>query len=352
MNYKTVLLYIYSASVLLAVSCSGNKKEKEQLAAQGGPAKPASVEGFVLQGRSIPNEIRSSGTILAFEEVELHAEATGRVTQIRFKEGSAVNKGDLLLKINDDDLQAQLRKLTSQINLAQQQLGRQDELLKISATSKQEFDIASNQLNSLKADEQVIRTAIARTEIHAPFKGVVGLRYISEGSYVTPATRIAAIQNIDPVKIDFSVPERYASTVEKGDEVNFTNEESGQSFIGKVYAVEPRIDEATRTLKVRAVCENSNGKIVPGSFVKVNLQLNEIKDAMMVPSQALIPVLKGQNIYIAKGGVAKAVPVKTGIRTEKEVQITDGLQIGDTVLTKGIISLKPEAAVQVKVVNN
>lgn len=345
------ILYIIFFSLVFQISCSKKKSEPGSGAGTpSGPKGPTPVEGFVLKPQELSNEVRSSGTILAFEEVELHAEVSGRIINILFKEGSKVNKGDLLVKLYDEDLKAQLRKTTSQIELSKGQLNRQEQLLKTHATSQEEFDIASNQLSSLKADEEVIRSAISKTEIRAPFKGVVGLRYVSEGGYVTPASKIATVQNIDPVKIDFSIPEKYAGEVAVGDEVKFNNEESGQEFVGKVYAIEPRIDEATRTLKVRAICENSKGKIVPGSFVKVDLQLKNITDALLVPSQVLIPVLKGQNIYIVKDGQAKAVPVKTGIRTASDVQVTDGLSAGDTVLTKGIISLKPNTAVKVKVI--
>lgn len=349
MNKTRIASLYFFCLTVFQFSCS-DKKSADSSGAPSGPKGPSPVEGFILKPQKLSNEVRTSGTILAFEEVELHPEVSGRIISIHFNEGSKVNKGDLLVKLYDEDLRAQLRKTSSQIALSQGQLNRQQELLKTNATSQQEFDIASSQLNMLKADEDVIKSAISKTEIHAPFKGVVGLRYVSEGSYVTPASKIAAIQNIDPVKIDFSIPEKYSAEVAKGDEVLFSNEESGQQFKGKVYAIEPRIDEATRTLKIRAICENSQGKIVPGSFVKVELQLKEIDDALMVPTQALLPVLKGQNIYIVKNGVAKAVPVKTGIRTASEIQITDGLSAGDTVLTKGIISLKPNTEVKVKVI--
>jgi membrane fusion protein (multidrug efflux system) len=346
---RPLVIYIIFFALLFQISCSKKKNASNAVTASPVSKGPLPVEGFIIRPQRLSNEVRTTGTILAFEEVELHPEVNGRIIRILFNEGSSVNKGDLLVKLYDEDLRAQLRKTISQIGLSQQQLNRQQELLKTNATSQQEYDIASNQLNSLKADEEVIRSAIGKTEIRAPFKGVIGLRYVSEGSYVTPASKIAVMQNIDPVKIDFSIPEKYATEVEKGDEVSFTNEESGQEFKGKVYAIEPRIEEATRTLKVRAICSNSQRKIVPGSFVKVELQLKEINDALMVPSQSLLPVLKGQNIYIVENGMSKAVSVKTGIRTPSDVQITEGLSPGDTILTKGIISLKPGQPVQVKI---
>ena len=307
------------------------------------------VSGFVLQPKKLDNIIRTTGTLRAFDEVDLHAEASGRITKINFNEGSHVNKGDLLVKINDDDLRAQLGKTELQIKLNQSQLNRQSELLKINATSHQEFDVAENQLNSLKADKQVIEAEIKKTEIHAPFSGVIGLRYVSEGSYVTPSTQIASIQNINPVKIDFSVPEKYAYLISKNDAVNFFIDATHSQITGKVYAIEPKIDLSTRTLQVRALCDNKNEKILPGSFAKIELRLKETPNALMIPTQALIPVLKGQTVYVAKNGTAQSIPVKTGVRTETEIQITDGLNIGDTIITTGMNSLKPNAPVVVLV---
>lgn len=338
--------YIFLFIVLFFIQCSSDKRE-ESKAGAGQGKQVMTVTGFVLQPKKLDNIVRTTGTLRAFDEVDLHAEASGRVTKIYFTEGSHVNKGDLLIKINDEDLRAQLSKTQLQIKLNQSQLDRQNELLKINATSKQEFDVAENQLNSLKADKEVIEAAIKKTEIRAPFSGVIGLRYVSEGSYVSPVTQIASIQNINPVKIDFSVPEKYAGMVIKGDVVNFYIGETDQQINGKVYAIEPKIDLATRTLQIRALCDNKAEKILPGSFAKIELRLKETPDALMVPTQAIIPVLKGQTVYVAKDGTAQSIPVKTGVRTAIEIQITDGLSVGDTVITTGINSLKPNAPVKI-----
>ncbi len=334
------------AIALLFPQCKSEKKEEQK----GGPGKQTmTVSGFVLQPQKLDNVVRTTGTLRAFDEVELHAETSGRIIKIYFAEGSHVNKGDLLVKINDEDLRAQFSKIESQIKLNEAQLSRQQELLKINATSKEEYDVADNQLNSLKADRDVINATIKKTEIRAPFNGVIGLRYVSEGSYVSSSNQIASIQNINPVKIDFSIPEKYAGLVNKNDVVNFSLEETNFQFTGKVYAIEPKIDLSTRTLQVRALCDNNTEKILPGSFAKIELRLKETPNALMIPTQSIIPVLKGQTVYVARDGVAQSIPVKTGVRTATEIQITDGLQVGDTVITTGINSLKPNAPVVVMV---
>lgn len=351
---KTLKIILIIAGILIAAffvipklksESEGGDAKKER----GGSKSPMSVKGIVLDAEKLDNIVRTSGTVTAFEEVDLKAETSGRVIKIYFKEGTQVSKGELLMKINDDDLQAQYRKNALQIKLNELQTGRQDTLLKINATSQSEFDVAYNQLESLKADQQGIQAEINKTEIRAPFSGMIGLRYVSEGSYVTPSAKIASIQNINPVKIDFSVPEKYSEHVRKGDVVNFSNDATSQTFTGTVYAIEPKIDLTTRSLQVRAICENNNRKIIPGSFVKVDLRMKETNDAVMVPTEAVIPVLKGQTVYIYKDGLAQQVPVKTGIRTAGKIQVKEGLSAGDTVITTGIMFLKPKVPVNISV---
>lgn len=336
-------------TILIISGCGTGKKDETKNSQSGGPKGPMPVSGIVLIPEKLDNTVRTTGSILAYDDVELHAEAAGRIIKINFNEGSHVSKGDLLLKINDEDLQAQLRKNELQKKLIQQQLDRQKQLLKIQATSQEEYDIVANQLGSLNADKDVITASIRKTEIRAPFDGVIGLRYVSEGSYVSQSTRIASLQNISPVKIDFSVPEKYAEQVHKGDTINFSSAQSNEKYKGTVYAIEPRIDASTRTLQIRALCDNKTGKILPGSFASIDLRLNENKEALLVPTQAVIPVLKGQTIYVSKDGVAQSIPVKIGIRTADKIQITEGLAAGDTVLVSGIMSLKPNTPVKVMI---
>ena len=349
MKSKNILITA-AVIIIAAVIIFTRKPSKENTppgapgAAKGGPMK---VSGYVVKGETLDNVIRTTGTVLAFEDVDLTAETSGRVIKIYFTEGGHINKGDLLIKINDEDLQAQLKKTQLQIKLAEEQLKRQEELLKISATSQEEYDITMNQLGSLKADKDVITTSINKTEIRAPFNGVIGLKYVNEGSYVSPTSKIASVQNINPVKIDFSIPEKYSALVSKGDAVSFRTEATSQHFIGKVFAIEPKIDLATRTLQIRAICDNKNEKILPGSFVKIELRLKETVGALMIPTQAVIPVLKGQTVFISKNGVAQSVPVRTGIRTDIKIEVTEGISEGDTLITTGMNSLKPNTPVTV-----
>jgi membrane fusion protein (multidrug efflux system) len=330
----------------LFLSACGSKSN--DTAAKGpGQSPAATVNGVVLQSQSMENVVRSSGTVLASESVDLVAEVAGRIDAISFTEGKHVSKDELLLKINDDDLQAQLKKTDLQISLAASQQERQKQLFDKSLASQEQYDIAVSGLNTLKADRENLVASIRKREIRAPFDGVIGLRYVSEGGYITPATRVASIQKLNPLKVDFSIPEKYAGKVSVGDPVQFRSDETKMQFTGTVFAVEPKIDPVTRTLQLRARCDNKEEKLFPGAYLQIELRLKKIDDALMVPTQAIIPVLKGQTVLIRKNGVVKSVPVQTGMRTATSVQITDGLAPGDTVITTGLLQLRPGGLVTV-----
>lgn len=324
--------------------------EPEQTGQQASSGR-LKVEGVVVQSKPVEDKIFTTGTILANEEVDLSSEATGKVTNISFQEGKPVEKGELLLKINDSELQAQLTRAKYRLDLATEREERQRKLLEKGGISQEDYDATLNQVNVLKSEVQLIRSQIEKTEIRAPFDGRVGLKYISEGSYISPSTRIASLQNIDPVKVDFSIPERYVNAVEVGDRITFTVQGTERAFEGEIYAIEPKIESQTRTLQIRAFSDNSKGLLVPGAFADLELILHTIDDALMIPTISLIPELQGQKVFLYRGGEVVEQRVTTGIRTEKEIQITDGLQVGDTVLTTGLLQVRTGMPVELKQVN-
>ena len=343
MNKKTKTIIISAVVVvvlalLIIPKLSSSSGDADGPSASAG-AGPTPVTVHIVKPQKLDNRILTTGTIMANEEVELKTETSGKVVKILFKEGTRVKKGDLLVKINDEELQAQLSRAKSALNLAEDNAHRFKLLLEREGVSQQDYDAAMNELNARKADVQLYEAQIAKTEVRAPFDGVVGLRNISEGDYVTTSTDIASMQNVDPIKIDFSIPEKYASYTNTGDKIEFTISGSDKTYIGKVYAIEPKVDENTRTLQMRAICPNTKNEIHPGSFADVTLILREISDALMVPSQAIIPILKGQKVFLYKGGVVKEAVVKIGIRTDKDVEIMDGISPMDTVITSGILQI-------------
>ncbi|HTY37406.1 MAG TPA: efflux RND transporter periplasmic adaptor subunit [Bacteroidota bacterium] len=339
--------------VVLGIACltSCGSKSNDPRPARGASGRPGAmmVNGVVVKSQPLDNVVNSSGTVLASESVDLAPEASGIVVGIFFKEGAHVKKGEVLLKLNDEDLQAQLKKTKLQIELATDLADRQQKLFEKGNTSKEQLDMAVNSLATLKADYDNLSAAIRKKEIRAPFDGIIGLRYVSEGSYVSPTTRIASVQKVNPLKVDFAIPEKYAGKVRIGDLVKLRSDETNVEFSGKVYAIEPEIEPTVRTLQLRAMCENKSETIYPGGYVHVELRLKEPGGALMVPTQAIIPVLKGQTVLMRKNGVVVSVMVKTGVRTPSAVQITDGVSPGDTVLTTGILQLRPGMPVNVTV---
>lgn len=305
------------------------------------------VDAVELDYETIQDRIYSTGSIQANEVVELASETSGIITDIHFDEGSQVRKGDLLLEINDSELQAQKQRAQFRLNLAEQREERQARLLERGGISQDDYDATLNEVNVLKSELRLINAQIEKTEIRAPFTGILGLKYASPGAYITPSSRIASLQEVNPVKIDFSVPERYIAKIQAGITINFTVQGVDSTFTGEVYAVEPRVDTETRTLQIRALSKNQENLLYPGAFANIELVLNQINDALMVPTIAVIPELNAQKVFVSNNGTVEQRMVSTGIRTSEKVQIIDGLQIGDVVLTTGLLQVRPGMEVNV-----
>lgn len=332
-------------------------KNKGQQSAGGGrglgsgPASALKVNGIVVKNENFSNSLSVAGSIEADEQVDIRSEISGLVTSIQFTEGSQVSKGKVLLKINDLELQAQLSQALTKQKLAQETEFRAGLLLEKEAISKEEYDVALAELRSLQSQTQLIRAQLAKTLVRAPFSGKIGLRSISAGEYITPASTIARLVSTNPVKILFSIPEKYAGTIKMNTPISFTVAGSKKVYNATVYAIEPGINVSTRTLQLKAKANNPNGELMPGSFAKIELPLTNTNDAILIPTESVIPVLMGKKVFISSNGKAKEVMVETGARTEKSVLISSGLNVGDTVLTTGIMSLKEEAPIEVTVVN-
>ncbi|NLN94626.1 MAG: efflux RND transporter periplasmic adaptor subunit [Bacteroidales bacterium] len=302
------------------------------------------VKGMVINPASLDNRIITSGTVIPDESVEISSEASGKITAIYFNEGKKVKKGDLLLTINDAELQAQLKRLQFQETLLVEREFRQRILLEKEAVSQEVYDKALADLNTNRAEIMMVEAQIAKTMVKAPFDGVIGLRLVSEGSYITPNMRIASLVKIQPVKIEFSIPERYATEVKLGSKINFTIGNTNK-YLAEVYAVEPIIDQSTRTLKLRALYPNTNLDVIPGSFASVELILKTYYEALSIPTEALLPMLGEQIVFLYKNGIAEPVEVETGIRTSSLIQVISGISANDTIITTGLLHLKKGMAV-------
>ncbi|MCC5942339.1 MAG: efflux RND transporter periplasmic adaptor subunit [Balneolaceae bacterium] len=304
------------------------------------------VEAVKLDYETIEDRIYSSGTVQANELVELTAEASGIITDIFFEEGREVERGDLLVKINDSELQAQKQRATYRLNLAEQREERQRRLLERGGISQDDYDATLNEVNVLRAELLLIDAQIEKTEVLAPFSGIIGLKYISRGSYITSATRIASLQEVDPVKIDFSIPERYIPRVQVGDQINFSVQGVDSTFVGEVYAIEPRVDPETRTLQIRALSDNRDQTLYPGAFANIVLILDQIDDALMLPTIAIVPELNAQKVFVYRDGKVEESRIRTGIRTSDKVQVIEGVSHGDIILTTGLLQVRPGMEVE------
>ncbi len=342
-THTAVAVFSLFVAALIAPGCGTDSAEPSRRGGAG--ATP--VEALVVQPQPIENRIFTTGTLMANEEVQLKPEISGRVTGVFFEEGGRVKKGDVLVKINDRELRAELKRKELQEGLAADEERRKHSLLEINGISQEDYDKVANALDMIKAEREVIESQLAETEIVAPFDGVVGLRYVSTGSVISTNTLVATLQDIDPIKAEFSIPEKYAGQLEAGAKVTVRVGENENAYTGSVYAVEAKVDPATRTLKARATIPNPDGRLIPGSFAKIELVLQRIENAVVIPTDALVPEISGAKVFVCRGGAAQSVPVETGIRTDKSIQITDGLAPNDTLILTGLLQLTDGRPVQI-----
>ncbi len=352
MNKSIIRISISIAIVLIISLLAWNKfqpaQSKELLAsAAASPQPKPTVKIQIVQPEAFSEVISLSGSLIASDEVNLITEAAGRITYLNLQEGSQVQKGEVLLRLNSDDLQAQLQKAEALLKEIKSRDTRQKALLAKEAISQQEYDQFSAEMAGVKADLALVKAQIGKTEVRAPFSGRVGLRYVSLGAFVNQNSRIAELVNADPMYVDFSVPEKYASQLKTGMNLKFTVENLPDTFSAVVKAIAPRIDANTRTLQVRASTNNAKNELIAGAFAKVILKLSEIQDALLVSNTAVVPEMNAKKLFLIKDGVVKPVIITTSNRTANRVLVSTGLTAGDTVITAGVLKVRPGIAVEI-----
>lgn len=308
--------------------------------------KPLNINGLIIKEQSLSDDIYINGRLIPDEEVSLSFETSGKIVKIHFIEGSSVIKGQLLAKVNDEPLQAQLKKLEAQVQLAEDRVSRQSALLEKDAVSKEALEQVKTELATLNADIELVMANIRQTELRAPFDGIIGLRQISEGSYASPSTVIAKLTKLSPLKIEFSVNERYASDIHKGARLNFTVDGSMEMYNASIYATESQVDAETFSLKARALYPNLRHELSPGRFVRIQLQQKEIQNAIVIPTESIVPEMGVDKVFLYKSGKSQPVEVQKGLRTDANVQILSGLSIGDTLIISGTLQLRTGLSVK------
>lgn len=328
--------------ILLAamISCKSEAKDKTDTKEK----PPVSVDVIIAGNTDFTSDIEVNGTVLSDEMVELHPEVGGRLTFLNIPDGARITKGTILAKVNDADLQAQLQQQKVQLDLAEKTEQRLKKLLAVNGVDQASYDATLSQVNLYNANINVLQAQIDKTIIKAAFSGRLGLRLVSEGAYVSTATVIGTLQETDKIKIDFSVPEAYVNLVKTGKIINIQTNASKEDYTATISAVEPQINTATRNIKVRA--RLNKGSISPGAFVKV--LLNEKMKGIVVPTNAIIPDALASQVVLVKNGKAFFQNVETGIRNSDVVEITKGIQVGDSIVVSGVLYVRPNGMVKVK----
>jgi membrane fusion protein (multidrug efflux system) len=347
------LLYLLLAMATTVATSCNSEKDSSSPSARGNARQRGAleVEGFIVEPRSVSETVEVPGTLFPAEETQIRAEVSGRVVRLNIPEGDIVAKGTLLVKLFDEDLKAQLNKLKVQLQIAEKTVERQKELLDIKGISQQDFDLSSLAADNLKADIESLKISISKTEIRAPYEGQIGLRNVSLGSYLSPSDIITTLRDINQLKLEFAVPEKYAKSIARGYQVTFRVDGGSANHAARVIATEGNVDPTTRTLRIRALVTGKSKELVPGVFARINLQLGQDSKALMIPTQAVIPQARNKQVILLRGDTATFKVVETGIRDSAYVQVVSGLKMGDTVITTGLMAIRPSARIKVTRVN-
>ncbi|MEM7550745.1 MAG: efflux RND transporter periplasmic adaptor subunit [Bacteroidota bacterium] len=336
--YSVLALFILAIIIYPKLPDFG--KDEQQEAAGEKEKKLLKVNAVIANYEPLESIVKITGSVLADESVDLNSEVSATVKEIHFEEGDEAKQGQLLLTLNDDEIVAELEKERFTKKLREDNERRQKQLLDKEAISQEEYEISLTEYNTSLAQIKVLEARLQKYRIRAPFGGFIGLRSISVGSYVNPGEMIATLYKTNPVKLDFAIPGRYLEKVNKGDKLYFTVDGYDETFEGAIYAIEPQIDPETRSLKLRAISQNPEGKLLPGQFAKIRLVLESIEESIQVPTQSIIPELNGKRIFVYASGIVESRSITTGIRSEENIQVLTGLQPGDTVITSGILQLR------------
>jgi len=315
--------------------------QQKSAKAEQSSAQKIPVNAMIVNPKTLKDYITVNGSTQPMEEVDISSEVSGKIAKILFTEGSRVEKGELLVKLNDAELKAQKEKLLVEKALAEKIAGRMENLYEKEGVSLQEYEVAAAEVDKYQADIKLLETQLEKTLIKAPFSGVLGLKMVSVGNYVSAGTPIVHLVSLQPIALEFSIPEKYSYLLQKGSRVQFTLSGLERTYSAKVIARQPQIDATTRTLTVKASAPNPQNKILPGAFASVVVNLQHYDQAISIPTEAIVPELGGKKVFLFKNGKASPVQVETGIRQNKFIQVISGIENGDTVITSGVLQIRP-----------
>lgn len=334
------LIFCVTFPPFTGISWAQDKKEETKAGSSAQKGIP--VESAKAEVMKISQEIRAVGTLNSNESVVIAAEIAGRVTGIDFQEGQRTGAGQVLLRLDSSIYGAQRDRAQASLSVSLADWERAQALFKEKAISQRELEEARAQWKLDEASLRLAEVQLGKTVLKAPFGGVLGLTHVSIGEYVQPGQPIVTLDDTDPIKVDFRVPEVYSSSLYPGQTVQVSIDAApGRIFSGEVYAVDPAVDPKSRSLLVRAKVPNKDETLRPGMFAQIQLVMEEKPSALMIPEEALLSRGQDKLVYRVIDGVVAEAVVKTGQRQRGLVEITEGLSAGDTVITAGQIKVRP-----------
>lgn len=345
MNYtlKPAALFLIGSSLFILTQC----KSKTAKADKPKEAAAVLVDVMIAEKQPIGNVIEANGTVIANEYVELRPEVNGRLIYLNLPEGKMIQKGTVIARVNDADLRAQIGKSRAQLKLAEQTVDRYKQLLDINGLNQADYDLALNNVSTLKADIEYAEALVEKTVIRAPFTGIAGLRQVSPGAYVTPATIVATLQQTQQVKVDFTLPEMYAAAISTGTIVDVElNAGNKQLTKATIIATEPGANTTTRNLLVRALLQDK--KVNPGAFAKVFIDAGKERASVKVPTNCIIPDDRNNQVVLVRNGLAQFVNIQTGVREANTVEVTSGIEPGDSVVVTGVLFARPKSKLKIR----
>ncbi len=310
------------------------------------------AEAMIVKPESLRDLITVNGSTLANQEVMISSEVAGTVRKILFKEGSHVTQGSPMVILDTEELEAQRQRLEVRKRLTASVAERLKALYEAEGVSLQEYETAQAEADQVVAEIKLLDVQIEKRTVRAPFSGRIGLKLVSEGSYISSGSPIVGLVSLDPIHLQFAVPERYTQVLQQGSEVLFQLSGSTDMQSARVIAREPAIDPETRTLEFKASARNPRERILPGAFAKVTVNLSTYEGTLMVPTEAIIPELGGKKVFRYKNGKAESVVVETGIRQNEFIQVVSGLEPGDTILTTAVLQLRDGLPVRITNLSN
>lgn len=340
---KKITLFIIGISMLLTMFSCGSDGANQ---AKSG-AKTLTVETYKVKAQPFSNELITTANLMAEEQVNLMAPIAGQVLNIYFKEGQKITKGQTIIRLDDRSWKAELVGVNAELASSKKEYNRKKELLSIEGSSQEEVDLAFAKMQTLQSKQQQLQVNINLANVSAPFSGQLGMRNFSEGAFLKQGDLITSLTANQQLKVDFSIAQAYKKSIEINKKITVLID--NDSLIANIYAISPAINQETRMITARAMLElNKEHSILPGTYAEIIVPTNAINDALLVPTQAVVPSITEQTVYVYNNGKAERRVVTLGNRTADKVHVLTGIKEGDIVLTTGLLAVKDGMSISIK----